>query len=266
MFQPIVPVSGLTGWIFLNSTLDKQTEAFNGSPEIVRDTDYFEAQIGEITTAKQLVSDRRLLRVALGAFGLGDDIDNQYLIRKILEEGVENPTALANKLSDDRYKQFSAAFGFGSLSPPATLAEGFGAGITAKFRSRQFEVAVGDQDQSLRLAMNAERELAAVAGDDATEDARWFRILGTPPLRAVFEKAFGLPTGFGQLDIDRQLEVFKTSASKRLGVSSIDEFSSKSIREKLVETYLLQEQISSFSAQTGGSIALTLLQSSSVRF
>ena len=40
--------------------------------------------------------------MALGAFGLQDDINNRYFIRKILEEGTTNEDALANRFSDTR--------------------------------------------------------------------------------------------------------------------------------------------------------------------
>ena len=75
-FQPIIPMSGLGGWAFLNATRNSQTKAFEQSPAISRDTDYFEARIGDIDSAEALVSDRRLLRVALGAFGLQDQMQN----------------------------------------------------------------------------------------------------------------------------------------------------------------------------------------------
>lgn len=261
MFRPVLPLSGLPGWAMLNRTMDSQTAAFDAAPEIVRDTDYFEANIGSVRTAADLVSDRRLLRVALGAFGLQDDIDNRFLIRKVLEEGVASPDALANKLSDERYKQLSSAFGFGSaVFGPRTGEEGFGAEITAKFRTRSFEVAVGEQDESLRLAMNAARELAEIGNDDAQDSTKWYRILGTPPLRAVFETAFGLPAGFGQLDIDRQLEVFREAARDKLGVATVDDFADTAVRERLVETYLLRDQIKGFEGQSPQAIALTLLR------
>lgn len=261
MFQPVVPLSGLPGWIMLNRTMEAQTAAYNAAPAIVRDTDYFEAHIAGVGSAEELVADRRLLRVALGAFGLEDDIDSRYLIRKVLEGGVSDPRSLANSLSDDRYKQLSAAFGFGDATlGPRTGEAGFGAKITAKFRARSFEVAVGNQDQGLRLAMNADRELADIGADDATDNTRWFRILGTPPLRTVFETAFGLPAGFGQLDIERQLDAFKTAARDKLGVESMDDFSSEETREKLIQTYLLRDQIKDISVRSPQAIALTLLQ------
>lgn len=47
-------------------------------PKIRNDEAYFRAKIGSVKTAEQLVSDRRLLKVALGAFGLEADINNRF--------------------------------------------------------------------------------------------------------------------------------------------------------------------------------------------
>ena len=140
-FQPVIVGSGLVGWQFLQSTGDRQREVFDRSSALTRDTDYFEANIGKIGSAEALVDDRRLLRVALGAFGLQDDIDNRFFIEKILAEGVSSPDALANKLTDERYKELARAFGFDSQFGPRTTRTGFGAEIVAKFRVQEFEVA-----------------------------------------------------------------------------------------------------------------------------
>ena len=48
-------------------------DTFTKSIELKRDTEYFQEKISSITSAEELVSDRRLLTVALGAFGLQDD-------------------------------------------------------------------------------------------------------------------------------------------------------------------------------------------------
>lgn len=259
-FQPVVPAGGILGWGYLNATMASQRQAFDSGRQITSDTAYFETKIAEISTAEELVADRRLMRVALGAFGLQDDIDSRFLIRKVLEGGTAEPRALANRLSDARYKELANAFGFAGPGAPGTRAKGFGAKIAAQYRDRAFEVAVGESDQSLRLAMNADRELSDLAAQDKGSDAGWFRILGTPPLRQVFETALGLPKGFAQLDIDRQLAVFKERATSRLGFETISDLADADKRNAVIRRFLLQEQIGNIAVQSPGAIALTLLQ------
>lgn len=260
-FTPVLPLGGLPGWALLSRTIERQTDLFNKSPQIVRDTEYFEQNIGKITTAEDLVSDRRLLRVALGAFGLQEDINSRAFIRKILEEGTIRDDALANRLADERYKQLSEAFAFADRPIPRTQLATFGTEITEKFRRREFEVAVGDQDQALRLALNVQRELGEIASGAESEDTRWFRILGNPPLRRVFEVALGLPESFGQADLDRQLDEIKSRSARQLNIGALSDLSDESLREQLIRRFLLRDQVASFNVRSPQAIALTLLQS-----
>ena len=260
-FQPVIAGSGLVGWSFLQRTLERQTDIFNTSPALTRDSDYFAQNIKAIQTAEDLVSDRRLLRVALGAFGLQEDINSRAFIQRILEQGTQDDDALANRLTDDRYKKLADAFGFDQASGPLSAQDGFAGGIIDLYRQRSFEVAVGEQDQALRLALNAVRELGEIARSDQSENGKWFTIMGTQPLREVFETVLGLPSGFGQIDIDQQLEIFKDRAERQLGLDTLEDLAVPQLREELVERFLLMDQISSFETQSSNAIALTLLQS-----
>ncbi|MFP4327164.1 MAG: DUF1217 domain-containing protein [Paracoccaceae bacterium] len=259
-FQPVIPLSGLGGWRFLERTMDSQQDNFARSPLIERDTAYFEAEIGKIRSAEALVADRRLLSVALGAFGLQDDLPNRFFIRKVLEEGTLRPDALANRLTDSRYKELAKAFGFGDFDVPRTGLSDFGPEIVARYRRQEFERAVGAQDDSMRLALNAQRELPALAASGAGADSQWFRVMGTPPLRQVFEVALGMPTGFGQLDIDRQLEEFRSRSRRLLGAGEVAGFADPARRDKLIQQFLVRSRNGASTVQGPASIALTLLQ------
>ena len=259
-FQPIIPLSGLAGWNFLNRTMETQRTAFESDPTVKRDVDYFREKIGDVTSAKDLVADRRLLGVALGAFGLDDDIDNKYFIQKVLEDGTDDPEALGNKLADKSYLAFSKAFGFGDNAIPLSQAEGFADTIADQYHAEQFEIAVGNQDADMRLVLNLETDLAEIAGQSTSENTKWFSIMGNPPLRQVFETALNMPTETAQLDLDRQLELFKERADQIFGSPDPAAFSSSEKREDLSETFLLKSQIAQgLSFQSSASIALTLL-------
>lgn len=263
-FQPIIPMGGLVGWAFLNRTIERQSAVFEASAELQRDTEYFAEKIGEIDSAEALVSDRRLLGVALGAFGLQDDIENRFFVRKMLEEGTLDADSFANRMADDRYVAFSKAFGFGDFSVPRTKLSTFPGEIISLYETRSFEVAVGEQDENLRLALNASRELATMAEDGESNDTMWFRVMGNAPLRQVFETALGLPTSFGQLDLDQQLEVFREKAERQLGHGEISQFSDEAATEKLVQRFLARAQMAEVQTTTAGTVALTLLQSAAL--
>ncbi|MEM1428041.1 MAG: DUF1217 domain-containing protein [Pseudomonadota bacterium] len=260
-FQPVVPFGGFAGWQFLQRTAETQRAAFDAAPVRQRDVDYFQERIADIGSAEELVSDRRLLTVALGAFGLDEDIGNRFFIQKVLEEGTGSSEALANRLTDTRYRQLSEAFGFGNGVLPNTGLEGFGQGISDAFLERQFEIGVGETDQTLRLALTFEREFDGIASSTISNDAKWLTIMGNPPLRQVFETALGFPRSFGALDIDRQLEDFKDRAASALGSSDLTQLAEPEAQDELLRSFLARAQIeaSPSAALSSASAALTLL-------
>lgn len=262
-YQPVVPMTGLAGWSFLQRTYDAQFEAFNSSPVLDRDSDYFIENIGEIQSAEDLVADRRLLSVALGAFGLQDDIDNRYFIQKILQDGTTSDDALANKLADETYQKLSDAFGFGPGATALTGNPDKMLEITEMNRVQEFEVAVGNQDESMRIALYAERELGELAREESSEDAKWFAVMGLAPLRSMFETALNLPSEFGQIDIDQQLEVFRERTQAATGQSDVSQFSDPEALERITNLFLARSQLANFNLATSASAnALTLLQAS----
>jgi len=260
-FQPILPLGGFAGWRFLQSSLETQQARFAEAPAQDRDREYFREKIGTITSAKELVDDYRLRRVALGAFGLEDDLPNRAFIERVLSDGIDNDDALSNRLADKRYRAFSEAFGFGGTLPPLTQGPGFADRVLAKFDRQAFEVAVGNQDSDLRLALTATREVPEIAAADTSDTTAWLTVLGNPPLRKVFETAFGLPIFIGTMDLDRQLDAFRAGAERVMGSSEFKTLTDPDAVDNLVRAFTLQSQISAGpSFLTPGASALILLQ------
>lgn len=259
-FQPVVPFTGYAGWRFLQSTLETQKTAFVETASFERQTTYFRENIGKIQTAEELVADRRLLQVALGAFGLDEDINNKAFIQKILEEGTLDDDALANRLADKRYAALAFEFGFGNLGARTGLTR-FADDILARFADRQFERAVGEVNNDMRLALNLSSGLEDILAEDLSPNAQWFSVMGNSPLRTVFQTALGFPSSFGAIDIDQQLTAFKERSQSVFGTEEVADFADPAMQEKLVRLYLVRSEAAAFSASGTASIALTLLQS-----
>lgn len=258
-FRPVLPMSGFAGWQFLGRTLATQKTAFVESTVIKRSTEHFRDQIASIRTADDLVADRRLLEVALGAFGLDDDINSKAFILKVLEEGTIKTDAFANKLADKRYAALARTFGFGDLGPRTNVTT-FADEILSRYQDRQFEAAVGEQDESLRLALNFAPALADILKDTENDDARWFAVMGNAPLRQVVEGALGLPSSFGRIDLDRQLEVFRDRTRAAFGSEGLSALATPEAQEKITRLFLIRQEVSAGAFASGQSIALALLR------
>jgi hypothetical protein len=259
-FQPVLPLGGYAGWRFLSHTADRQRALVAEAPGTQRETAAFRARIAKVTSAEALVSDRALLKVALGAFGLEGDLNNKAFIQKVLESASGDRTALANRLADKRYLEFAQTFGFAEPGGPFNRTQAFAERLIARYETRQFEVAVGEQDETMRLALTAVRELDSLATGSGTNDSRWFSVMGNPPLRKVFETALGLPASFGALDIDHQLEVFREKTDRALGHGEVAQFADADKREDLVRLFLLRSEVRQSPVAASAITALTLLQ------
>jgi len=258
-FTPIIPATGLAGWNFLKSSQSTQTEIFNRSPDIQRDIDYFAENFSSVNSLDDFMSDRRLLKVTLGAFGLSEEINKGAFVRKILEEGTASNEAFAVRLNNPDYLDLAnllVVAGDGSLSISADSADQ----IIQQYKTETFEVEVGNVNNSMRLALNFEREIAALASDGLTENAGWFKAMASVPVRTVLEGAFNLPEGFSQLDLDRQKEILADKAQSLYDGKTIEIFNDPEIIENTIRRFLLRQQIETGpTASTPGYAAISIL-------
>jgi hypothetical protein len=259
-FQPVLPLRGYSGWGFLKRTMVRQQAVQQALPAQQRDEAYFRDRIGKADTAERLVNDKRLLRIALTAFGLEGDVNSKAFIQKVLEGGTLKEGSLANKLADKQYAKFAAAFGYGDFSVPRTKLSTFPDEILAQYRARSFETAVGEQNNTYRLALNAEREIPALAARTNSENAKWYTLLGNAPLREVMQTALGLPKSFSSIDIDQQVGILKKRTEAAFGSSDLVQFKDPAKMEALTRRFLLQSEMQGQAVTSPASTALMLLR------
>ncbi|MCG6113376.1 MAG: DUF1217 domain-containing protein [Paracoccus sp.] len=257
MSAPIsIGVGGIAGWKIVQRSEARQIQSLAKDPIVQRSTTYFQENIARTTKAEELVKDYRMLSTALSAFGLEAEISNKAFIQKVLESDVSDKKSFVNRLADKRYLKMAEAFGFGSAKPADKLGET----VSKAFVQREFERRIGQGDETLRFALNARRELQEMGSRTSSDKTLWYEIIGNPPLRKVFEGAFGFDKNYGKLPIDRQYEEFTRAAERTLGSSSFKDLSQSKTIDRLVQNYMVRSQISTASAQNRYSAALTLLR------
>ncbi len=265
-FQPVIGSGGYSGWLVLQRTETRQREIFEQSPTLERNVEYFRENIESAVTAEDLVSDRRLLTVALGAFGLDEEINKRAFVQRILEDGTESLEAFAVRLNEPRYLALAEAFGYGNTGGGENVQqEGFREDIIARYKVRAFDLAVGEVDNDARLALNFRREIADIASEDTSEEVIWFRIMGRQPIREVVATALNLPQEISQLDVDRQRELFEDKAASVLGTSDPTVLSDPEVIDDLLRRFfLIRQSQSGPTSLTPGFSALTLLQNTAL--
>lgn len=258
-FQVQVGSGGLAGWSLLMRTAKKQQDIVAADGAVRLASDHYRSKIGTVASAEDLISDYRLLKLSLQAFGLHNDIGNKAFIRKILESDLSDSSSLANRLSDKTYRRFAEAFGFGKTSPNTVTSPEFADRMISQYIEQEFENRVGESDESLRIALNARRELPSLAARQASNDTKWYEVLGSIPLRSVFEGAFGFNNAYRKLPIDRQLQEFKSAAERVFGTADMAQFTEADSLEKLIRQYLVRNAAQSSEATNRYSTALALL-------
>ncbi|UTS81202.1 DUF1217 domain-containing protein [Phaeobacter piscinae] len=168
---------------------------------------------------QQFVFDFDAFEAGLDVFNISErELDFDVMI-KAFESDLSSEISYANLHRDPNLKAMAHAFAFNPGGSDHTYPAGFAQEIADLYRDRNFEIAIGESDPNMRLALSLERELQSIADAGGSEDAHWFGIIGSPPLKSMFETALGLPASFGQLDVDRQVNEMKERAQTSFGTT-----------------------------------------------
>ncbi len=238
-YQVTLIGSGLVGWQYLQQTIDTQIEVLVNSSTVSSDLEYFKENIGKVETAEDLVSDYRLLSVALSAFGMEDQIDYKALLQQVLEEGVEDDDSLANRLSstDSRFVAFAEAFNFTPVDNINTVQDGFGEGIVSLYEEKSAEeISLIELDYEERLAEYAE-------SDGVTEE--------DIESRSIF---------YEQLLEEKREEVIEKSEYFMDNIAEISSADALIFDAKLLEVSLVAFEVENLSTEDGGEYFLRKIQ------
>jgi hypothetical protein len=85
-----------------------------------RSIDYYNANIGKVTNVDDFLNDYQLYSYAMEAYGLSDMTYAKAFMKQVLTSDLSDTSSFANKLTDPRYKEFAAAFNFGTSSSGST--------------------------------------------------------------------------------------------------------------------------------------------------
>ena len=175
------------------------TRALDGvvrSPAVARETNYYLAHIGKVKSIDDFVSNKRVLRYALDAFGLSDIAYAGGLVRRLLEGGVDKSDALANKLVDQKYRDFVSAFNFVRFGAATTSFDRTQKGTADRYAHNVLEENTGNLNEGARLALYFKRQSPGVSSA--------LGLLADKALLKVTQTALGLPAAMSNLSLESQ--------------------------------------------------------------
>ena len=189
-------ISTTAAYLAISNNLARQQAATAAQGDVKTATDYYLANIGKVKTVDQFVNNYQLFSYAMKAFGLGDMTYAKGLMTKVLNGGVASSSALANTLSDPRYKAFATAFNFAADGAGTTASAAATTGTTAQYVEQALEDNEAKTNQGVSNALYFSRHAASITSV--------YGLLADPTMLNVVETAYGISSTLGESDIDTQ--------------------------------------------------------------
>ena len=193
----------------INIDLDRSLQRTAQTPSVERESAHYLENIGNVKSVDDFFADDRLYRYAMKAFGLDDMSYAKAFVRKVLEEGIDDQSSLANRLSDPRYRDFAEAFNFARYGSATTTFGRTQQGTVDRYVRQTLEEDAGQQNEGVRLALYFQRK--------APDIERTMDILADPALLKVVQTALGISPLTASADIDKQAAMI----SARLDVADL---------------------------------------------
>jgi hypothetical protein len=112
-------VSTFLSYDLINRDIKSSLNRVSQQGMVDRQTTYYKENISKVTSVDEFLDDYQLYSYAMDAFGLQEMTYAKAFMRKVLESDLNDENSFANKLTDERYRDFAAAFNFSSTT--ATL-------------------------------------------------------------------------------------------------------------------------------------------------
>ncbi|MBX3531285.1 MAG: DUF1217 domain-containing protein [Rhizobiaceae bacterium] len=178
-------VSTYASYQLLARDIDRSLATVSKQPAVARETAYFNENIGNVKTVEEFVGDSRLFNYAMKAHGLSDMAYAKAFMIKMLNEGVSEPTAFANKLTDKRYAEFVKTFNFAARGEEAVNFSPARDGTAAKYQIEAFNNGVDPLNETLQAQVKYFKEnIVKVTSVD--------EFMAATDLYGIAMKAYGL--------------------------------------------------------------------------
>jgi len=193
-------MSTLMDFQVISRTYTKELERFKAQPQQAREIAYFKEKAGSIKSAEEFVKDPRLMKFVLTAYGMAEQ-NFPGLIKKLLEGGVSDPSSLANRFTDSRYKELVKDLGLEKGQTGNLKFESVRNKIVERFQTVAFETKKGEENGAIRSILYFQRKAPSITS--------WYQVLGDRAMTEVLKTAFSIPSQTASIDVDKQAAILE---------------------------------------------------------
>ncbi len=197
--------STLSTYLQISNSMAKWQKITTAEPITKAQTEYYQKNIGNIKTPKELVNNYRLFSYVMNAFGLSDMMYAKGLIQKVLEQGTDDPKALAYKLNKPNILALAKTFDFAAWGDAATGTKEVKTDVVNKFIQQTMEDDQGRQNPGVQLALYFER--------NAPNIKTAYNILADKKLLTVVQTALGISQYMSYANIDTQAKMISSAVN-----------------------------------------------------
>lgn len=239
-------IDNLTGWALLqkNSAVIEKAYAADGSS--AGDVAYFRSVAPSLTTPDALLKNYRALTFVATAYGLGSQVNQTAILRKLMTQDPNATTSLAQQLSDNNYRTFATAMSSWT-PPPFSASAGIDAAV-AGFQQHSFQTSIGQDSGPLQEA--------SYFTSSAQGMTKLSQLMSDPALLNVVTTTLGIPAAFGNLSYDQQVAILAPRVD-------MTKFATADGVAKFVNQYLAMDQMNQITASGGSNSLLSLFSDNS---
>lgn len=232
----------LSSYLTVSQNLTRYRKMVAADPTIKTAGDYYKANIGKVKSIADFVGNYRLLSYALKSYGLSDHVNDKALVTKVLQGGVTSSKALANTLSDPRWKIFATAFDFVGKGAASIAGASAIDAVKSGYVENELEIQQGDKNVGVQLALYFKRVAPTISSV--------YSIIGDKNLLQVAQTIFDLPPSAAANNIDQQAKVL----AKLMPLESLKD---PAKLEKMTERFTAMYDVTYGPGGNGGSLTAT---------
>ena len=235
-----------TGWTLLQKNGAAIEKAYAADSSSATDIAYFKSVAASLTTPDALLKNYRALSFVTTAFGLGSEVNQTAILKKLMTQDPTSSSSLAQQLSDNNYRKF--AYAMSTWSPPPLSTRAGIDSVIAGYQEQSFETSIGGDNSALQEATYFSKNAVGLT--------QLSQIMADRPLLDVVRTALGIPDAFSSLDYVQQVAILKPRVD-------MSQFATAAGVSKFIQKYLAMNQLKQGQAGLSSDPIVSLFNSGS---
>lgn len=191
----------LFSYRLISRNLDRSLTLKAAEKPVALEAKYYLEHIGKIRSIDDFLKNTRVFNFAMKAYGLEEMAFAKGYMRKVLTEGIDDPKSFANKLNDQRFVKFTAAFNFARNGAMTTATNDVRQPVVDLYVRQSLESDEGASNEGVRLALYFQRMAPTVKSA--------YGLLADTALWQVVKTTFDFPDAMANAPIDKQAQAVK---------------------------------------------------------